>query len=101
MSDHPTNTAVPPPPAVGLRRAASVISLICAVQFVLQLDFSIVNVALPSVQRELGMAPAELQWIVTGYALAFGSLLLAGGRLRDWLGDGRGRAVGLAWLGSA
>ena len=47
MSDHPTNTAVPPPPAGGPRRAASVISLICAVQFVLQLDFSIVNVALP------------------------------------------------------
>src|ERR1700722_19054722 len=74
MSDHPTNTAVPPPPAGGPRRAAAVISLICAVQFVLQLDFRIVNVALPSVQRELDMAPAELQWILTGYALAFGSL---------------------------
>src|ERR1700722_7080047 len=95
MSDHPTNTAVPPPPAGGLRRAASVISLICAVQFVLQLDFSIVNVALPSVQRELGMAPAELQWIVTGYALAFGSLLLAGGRLADLLGRRRVLVVGL------
>jgi len=43
--------------------------VICAAQFVLQLDFSIVNVALPTIQRELGMAPAELQWIVTGYAL--------------------------------
>src|SRR3984957_19402529 len=95
MSDHPTNTAVPPPPAGGPRRAASVISLICAVQFVLQLDFSIVNVALPSVQRELGMAPAELQWIVTGYALAFGSLLLAGGRLADLLGRRRVLVVGL------
>ena len=40
-----------------------------------ELDFSIVNVALPSIQRELGMPAAELQWIVTGYALAFGSLL--------------------------
>ena len=96
MSDHPTNTAVPPPPAGGPRRAASVISLICAVQFVLQLDFSIVNVALPSVQRELGMAPAELQWIVTGYALSFGSLLLAGGRLADLLGRRRVLVVGLA-----
>ena len=44
--------------------------VICAAQFILQLDFSIVNVALPTIQRELGMAPAELQWIVTGYALA-------------------------------
>jgi EmrB/QacA subfamily drug resistance transporter len=69
--------------------------VICAAQFVLQLDFSIVNVALPTIQRELGMAPAELQWIVTGYALTFGSLLLAGGRLADLLGRRRMLAVGL------
>jgi EmrB/QacA subfamily drug resistance transporter len=102
MPDRPTNSAAPPPPpAGGLRRAVFVISLICAAQFVLQLDFSIVNVALPSVQRELGMAPAELQWIVTGYALAFGSLLLAGGRLADLLGRRRVLAVGLALFGIA
>jgi MFS family permease len=69
--------------------------VICAAQFVLQLDFSIVNVALPTIQRELGMAPAELQWIVTGYALTFGSLLLAGGRLADLLGRRRMLAAGL------
>jgi MFS family permease len=70
--------------------------VICAAQFVLQLDFSIVNVALNTIQRELGMAPTELQWIVTGYALTFGSLLLAGGRLADLLGRRRMLAVGLA-----
>ena len=85
----------PPPAAGGSRRAAFVISLICAAQFVLQLDFSIVNVALPFIQRELGMPAAELQWIVTGYALAFGSLLLAGGRLADLLGRRRLLAGGL------
>src|SRR5246127_2130801 len=95
MAGHPTNGAAPPPPAGGPRRAVLVISLICAAQFVLQLDFSIVNVALPSVQRELGMAPAELQWIVTGYALTFGSLLLAGGRLADLLGRRRLLVIGL------
>jgi hypothetical protein len=58
-------------------------------------DFSIVNVALPTIQRELGMQAAELQWIVTGYALTFGSLLLAGGRLADLLGRRRLLAVGL------
>src|SRR6202451_1360468 len=79
----------PPAAAGGTRRAGFVISLICAAQFVLQLDFSIVNVALPSIQRELSMPAAELQWIVTGYALAFGSLLLAGGRLADLLGRRR------------
>lgn len=69
--------------------------MICAVQFVLQLDFSIVNVALNTIQRELSMPPAELQWIVTGYALTFGSLLLAGGRLADLLGRRRLLVIGL------
>ena len=69
--------------------------MICAAQFILQLDFSIVNVALPTIQRELGMAAADLQWIVTGYALTFGSLLLAGGRLADLLGRRRVLAAGL------
>ena len=100
MSGHSTNGAEPLPAAGGSRRAVFVISLICAAQFVLQLDFSIVNVALPSIQRELGMPAAELQWIVTGYALAFGSLLLAGGRLADLLGRRQVLAVGLALFGS-
>jgi EmrB/QacA subfamily drug resistance transporter len=69
--------------------------LICAAQFVLQLDFSIVNVALPTIQRDLHMAPAQLQWIVTGYALTFGSLLLAGGRLADLFGRRRMLICGL------
>jgi len=77
------------------RNAALVTAVVCAAQFVLQLDFSIVNVALNTIQRELHMAPAELQWIVTGYALTFGSLLLAGGRLADLLGRRRLLAIGL------
>ena len=75
--------------------AALAMALICSAQFVLQLDFSIVNVALPTIQRELGMPAAQLQWIVTGYALTFGSLLLAGGRLADLLGRRRLLAAGL------
>jgi EmrB/QacA subfamily drug resistance transporter len=69
--------------------------LICGAQFVLQLDFSIVNVALPAIQRSLGLAAAGLQWIVTGYALTFGSLLLVGGRLADLLGRRRLLMLGL------
>jgi len=69
--------------------------LICAAQFVLQLDFSIVNVALATIQGDLHMAAALLQWIVTGYALTFGSLLLAGGRLADLLGRRRLLVIGL------
>jgi MFS family permease len=76
-------------------------ALICAAQFVLQLDFSIVNVALPTIQAELHMAAAELQWIVTGYALTFGALLLAGGRLADLLGRRRLLVIGLIIFGVA
>ena len=55
LTNHSTNGVAPLPAAGGSRRAVFVISLIRAAQFVLQLDFSIVNVALPSIQRELGM----------------------------------------------
>ena len=97
----PTKGATPAPAPTAPRRAVFVISLICTAQFVLQLDFSVVNVALPAIQRELGMAAAQLQWIVTGYALAFGSLLLAGGRLADLLGRRRVLAAGLGVFGIA
>ena len=77
------------------RPAVSALALICAAQFVLQLDFSIVNVALPTIQRELGFVAADLQWVVTGYALTFGSLLLLGGRAGDLLGRRRLLLLGL------
>jgi EmrB/QacA subfamily drug resistance transporter len=50
------------------------------------LDVSIVNVALPSIQTDLGFAPEDLQWVVSGYALTFGGFLLLGGRMGDLLG---------------
>ena len=50
------------------------------------LDFSIVNVALPSIERELHMPPDAVQWIVTGYAISFGGLLILGGRAADLFG---------------
>jgi len=78
------------------RTSALPLVLVCGAQFVLQLDFSIVNVALPTIQRELRMPSAQLQWIVTGYAMAFGSLLLLGGRLADHIGRRRLLVAGLA-----
>jgi MFS family permease len=56
-------------------RAASPLLLLCVAQFVLRLDFSIVNIALRTISSDLGFPAAGLQWIVTGYALSFGSLL--------------------------
>ena len=59
------------------------------------LDFSIVNVALPSIERELHLAQAQVQWVVTGYAIAFGGLLILGGRAADLLGRRRMFIIGL------
>jgi EmrB/QacA subfamily drug resistance transporter len=59
------------------------------------LDFSIVNVALPSIERELHMPPNAVQWIVTGYAISFGGLLILGGRAADLLGRRRMFIIGL------
>jgi MFS family permease len=88
-------------PSIARSPVISSLGLICAAQFVLQLDFSIVNVALPTIQRELGFAPADLQWVVSGYALTFGSLLLLGGRAGDLLGRRRLLVLGLVLFGLA
>lgn len=82
-------------------RAASPLLLLCVAQFVLQLGFSIVNIALRTIASELGFSDAGLQWVVTGYALSFGSLLLLGGRLGDVLGRRRLLLAGLWVFGAA
>jgi EmrB/QacA subfamily drug resistance transporter len=60
------------------------------------LDVAIVNVALPSIQTDLGFAPEDLQWVVSGYALTFGGFLLLGGRAGDLLGRRMVFMIGLA-----
>src|SRR5579863_8713298 len=55
-------------------------------QLMVVLDATIVNIALPSAQRDLGFTTVDRQWVVTAYALAFGSLLLLGGKLGDLFG---------------
>jgi MFS family permease len=73
-----------------------VLALLCSAQFVAVLDTTIVAVALPDIQRELGFGPASLQWVVTAYTLAFGGLLIPGGRAGDVFGRRRLFMVGLA-----
>jgi EmrB/QacA subfamily drug resistance transporter len=63
--------------------------------FMIMLDNTVVNVALPSIQRDLGVGLSELQWIVTGYALTFAALMLTGGKLADHYGRRLIFAVGL------
>src|SRR5437667_406819 len=71
------------------------LALILVAAFMVVLDFSIVNVALPSIERELHMPADAVQWIVTGYAISFGGLLILGGRAADLLGRPRMFVVGL------
>jgi EmrB/QacA subfamily drug resistance transporter len=64
--------------------------------FMIMLDNTVVNVALPSIQRDLGVGLSELEWIVTGYALSFAALMLTGGKLADLFGRRLIFVVGLA-----
>jgi MFS family permease len=64
-------------------------------QFMVVLDFTIVNVALPSIQHGLHVATTTLQWLISGYAVAFGGFLLLGGRLADMYGRARLYRIGL------
>ncbi len=82
-------------------RQRILLALACAAQFMVVLDVSIVNVALPSVQADLRVAPADLHWVVNAYALPFAGLLLLGGRLADVCGLRRVFALGLVLFGSA
>src|SRR5262252_9017557 len=64
--------------------------------FMIMLDNTIVNVALPTIQRELHIGISELEWVVNGYALTFAVLMLTGGKLADLLGRRRMFIAGLA-----
>ena len=72
------------------------LALVCVAFFMVVLDVSIVNVALPSVANDLRLSPSTLQWIVTAYSLAFGGFLLLGGRAADVLGRRRVFIAGMA-----
>jgi EmrB/QacA subfamily drug resistance transporter len=73
-----------------------VVALACAGQFLVVLDVSVVNVALPSMRAELGMSTSGLQWVVNAYAIAFAGFMLLGGRAGDLYGRKRVFLVGLA-----
>src|SRR4029078_12671030 len=71
------------------RRRWIALVLLCVAQFVVVLDASITNVALPTIGESLGISQDNLSWVVTAYALTFGGFLLLGGRLADLLGRRR------------
>src|SRR5215475_7902804 len=114
--DRPVRTA----PATGAAMSAGtpadphharrwlILAVLGIAQLMVVLDATIVNIALPVTQHDLGFSNNDRQWIVTAYALAFGSLLLVGGRVADIFGRKRvflaglvGFALASAWGGAA
>jgi EmrB/QacA subfamily drug resistance transporter len=71
------------------------LALLCTVQFMVVLDIAIVNVALPSIETDLGFSQQNLQWVISAYALLFGGFLLLGGRAADVLGRRRVFVAGI------
>jgi EmrB/QacA subfamily drug resistance transporter len=108
-ADDATPTAAPvptsPPPAgSGAEpdpRRWWALAVLAAAQLMIVLDASIVNIALPSAQKDLGITNADRQWVVTAYTLAFGGLLLLGGRIADYTGRKRTFLIGLLGFAGA
>ena len=86
----PTVTAPPDP------RRWRILALLSGLQFMILLDMTVVNVALPRIQSSLGFTESGLVWVVNGYVLMSGGLLLLGGRLADYLGRRRLLLTGVA-----
>ncbi|MDO9397353.1 MAG: MFS transporter, partial [Herbiconiux sp.] len=90
--------------SVRARRAPNrwlALSVLALTQLVVVLDGTIVNIALPQAQDDLGLTDGQRQWVVTAYALAFGALLLLGGRIADYWGRKRTYLVGMVGFGVA
>jgi EmrB/QacA subfamily drug resistance transporter len=77
-------------------RRGPFLALVCSVQFVLLVGGTVVTVSLPAIRADLGLSAAQLQWVLTAFALTFGCLLLLGGRAADVLGRRRLFLAGLA-----
>src|SRR5689334_23877435 len=88
-------TTAAPGSSIGTRRWMALVVL-CVGQLMIVLDVTVVNVALPTIQRELHFSQSSLAWVVNAYLLAFGGLMLLAGRLGDLMGRKRVFLVGVA-----
>ena len=78
-----------------------ILGVVCLGQLMVVLDATVVNIALPTAQHDLGFNNADRQWVVTAYSLAFGGLLLLGGRLSDLVGRKRMLIIGMVGFAAA
>jgi EmrB/QacA subfamily drug resistance transporter len=85
----------------GSARRWLILCVVCLAQLMVVLDATIVNIALPTAQHDLSFSNADRQWVVTAYSLAFGGLLLLGGRLSDLVGRKRMLIIGMVGFAAA
>src|ERR1700722_16432715 len=88
-------------PTLNRRQSLSVLVVVLVAAYAINLDTTIVNVALPTLNLRLGAGTSSLQWVVDGYNLAFAALVLAGGNLGDRYGRRETLAAGLALFAGA
>src|SRR5882762_4145765 len=81
--------------------ANAVLAVVAVAQFMVVLDATVVNVALPSIKRDVGFSEQSLSWVLNAYTLMFGGFLLLGGRLADRLGRRRLLMAGIAVFSGA
>lgn len=91
-----TTTIAPPSP-----RRWLTLTTVALAQLMVVLDATVVNIALPAAQSDLGFSDGDRQWVITAYSLAFGSLLLLGGRVSDLIGRKRAFVIGLVGFAAA
>jgi MFS family permease len=106
LSTHTSPSASATGSAAGSRTGSGsrrwwVLVVLALTQLIVVLDGTIVNIALPAAQQELGLTDTQRQWVITAYALAFGALLLLGGRIADYWGRKRTYLVGMVGFGAA
>ena len=101
MTSSPAAQPTTAAPATPSRRRWLTLAIVGIAQLMVVLDATVVNIALPSAQADLGFSDGDRQWVVTAYSLAFGSLLLLGGRLSDLFGRKRTFIAGLIGFAAA
>jgi EmrB/QacA subfamily drug resistance transporter len=89
-------STAPPAPVLDTKRGKQLLMLLLGVAFLDFVDASIVNIAMPSIQSDLGFTVQNLQWVLSGYLLTYGGLMLLGGRAADLLGRRRILVIGTA-----
>src|SRR5580698_1151690 len=105
MAQHTQDGAITRGPADAAGQEDSrrwlILAVVCLGQLMVVLDATVVNIALPTAQHDLAFNNADRQWVVTAYSLAFGGLLLLGGKLSDLVGRKRMLIIGMVGFAAA